>query len=285
MDEIEKAQEITEPATVTPVQIDTVLERLDGVIQQWAGVLHNKDLVHLHDRARATRDAALAEFVRLDAEHTRRGWTRYLAVTGGHVHSEYRCAGLKWNTRRNWFPTMSGMALTDAIGRFAETMCTHCFPSAPVADTEKPGECRNTTWSSEKPHRSGYAVNNWAICSTCGARATLGRSNGLIKHLTPVALKAAAQAKQARLEAEVAADVKRMMFRGEAKTVVAVQREASRLTFDLRWYGSLDAEERATLTESIVALATKLGRPVEELTAEVDRKACAKVRREGGTPR
>lgn len=234
MDAMTRAQAITDPTTATPEQVDTALMYLDIEIQRHAGILCDKELAHLHHQAQIMHDAALAEFVRLDAERDRRGWTRYLSVAGGHVHSEYRCAGLKWRTRRNWFPKPSGVALADAIAALQDTMCSICFPGAPVFATEKPGECRNTTWSTDKPHRSGYVTGNWATCSACGARATLGRSNGLIKHLTPAASKAAAQAKQAALEAEVAADAKRIMFQGKATTVVAVQREVSRMAFDLR---------------------------------------------------
>src|SRR4029077_18387913 len=78
-----------------------------------------------------------AEAATLDAEYDSRPWTRYIAVMGGHIHSGYWCAGgtIRRTTIRQWAPLLSGKTAGDAVAELGEALCTHCYPSAPVAWT------------------------------------------------------------------------------------------------------------------------------------------------------
>jgi len=69
------------------------------------------------------------------------GWTRYFICTNsdGHIHSSLRgCKTVHWDTGMAWMTQYSGLTVDDAIhgtGSFdglGETLCSVCFPDAPV---------------------------------------------------------------------------------------------------------------------------------------------------------
>lgn len=62
------------------------------------------------------------------------GWNRFYLVTSspGHVHSSMRCSSCNWNTRFAPVPSLSGSSEAEAVEVLGETLCTVCFPSAPV---------------------------------------------------------------------------------------------------------------------------------------------------------
>ena len=271
---ITEAQAITDPTTATPVQIDTALEQLDGVLQQHYAVLANKNATHLHDQARAIVDAATAEFNRLDAEHDRRKWTRYLTVAGGHIHAEYRCAGLKWNTRRNWHPQMSGTLLAAAITRLGETMCSHCFPGAPVAD--KPVNPDHCPGSGKQANRAAGAhslrtVSKWATCPDCGQRITVSSLWNYRTHDTREAA--------ARKLAEQATAAGKIVVDGELKTPRAVQMAAVEHAYDARVYSHNQPEFDKAIAQRdqlIRLLAAHTDTPPAQVLATITAKANAK---------
>lgn len=141
---------------------------------------------------RDTIAANRAEFDRLDAEHDRRRWSRFIVVE--HVHSGYHCAGGtldrgKYRSERHWLPEYSGRSEAEAIAELAgqaHTLCTHCFPSAPVVTpTVDPSVCPSRTADWDKPKRTRGAYGNWATCKTCGAQASLTSAGNLRKHKRP----------------------------------------------------------------------------------------------------
>ena len=76
----------------------------------------------------AIRDAAEAEFKR------RGGWSRYWLVcnTGGHVHKSRGCSSCYPTTGFAWLPGASGQDSGGLIDLFGSTVCSVCFPEAPL---------------------------------------------------------------------------------------------------------------------------------------------------------
>jgi hypothetical protein len=70
-----------------------------------------------------------AAVIELDAkEYT--GWTRFYLVK--HIHNTQHCSSFRWNTRIGWLPSVSGLTEQEAVAEYGATLCTKCFPSAPV---------------------------------------------------------------------------------------------------------------------------------------------------------
>lgn len=84
----------------------------------------------------AEREAALAELMEreeaLQATYT--GWSRFFLVTSsaGHVHSSTHCSTCRPTTTYGWLPELSGKSEETAVAELGPTLCSVCFPSAPL---------------------------------------------------------------------------------------------------------------------------------------------------------
>ena len=88
----------------------------------------------------AQRDVAAAEVVVAKLEEvwrTRGRWARFFLVPNGHIHASTACRSLHPTTRIFWLPELSGESEADAVAAHGPTLCTHCFPLAPVEWTTK----------------------------------------------------------------------------------------------------------------------------------------------------
>src|SRR5690606_9099221 len=90
--------------------------------------------------ARRTHDEAMArvrEAWEAVAEHEKRytGWPRYFLVTSsaGHVHSSMKCSTCRPETTYAPVVDLSGASEAEAVEELGETLCSVCFPSAPVS--------------------------------------------------------------------------------------------------------------------------------------------------------
>jgi hypothetical protein len=90
----------------------------------------------------AKREALLTEQfekqAQIDAlEATYTGWSRFFLVTSspGHVHSSMHCSTCYPTTTFGWLPELSGQTEAEAVEELGPTLCTVCFPSAPVGWT------------------------------------------------------------------------------------------------------------------------------------------------------
>lgn len=113
-----------------------------------------------------------AAAIRLDrAEYE--GWSRFFLVK--HIHNTTACSSFRPSTRVGWLPNVSGLTEAEAVAENGETLCTKCFPSAPVALTTKaadPSLCAgsNQPVDYSKPtgrERAYYSPTG--TCATCGA--------------------------------------------------------------------------------------------------------------------
>lgn len=68
----------------------------------------------------------------LESHYT--GWSRFFLVTSspGHVHSSMHCSTCRVTTKFGWLPELSGKDEATAVRELGPTLCSVCFPSAPV---------------------------------------------------------------------------------------------------------------------------------------------------------
>lgn len=78
------------------------------------------------------RDIAREEIAEQEAAYT--GWSRFFLVTSssGHVHSSMHCSTCRPTTTYGWMPELSGQTETQAVTLLGPSLCSVCFPTAPV---------------------------------------------------------------------------------------------------------------------------------------------------------
>jgi hypothetical protein len=145
-----------------------------------------------YDETDRQANANRYQFERLNAEHGRRRWTRFVIVE--HVHSGDNCVGGTldrglYRSERHWLPEYSGRSEAEAIAELADlahTLCTHCFPGAPVVKAAvDPTSCAGQTYDRTRLVRRGRASGNGAFCTECGGWATFTSAGNLRKHKRP----------------------------------------------------------------------------------------------------
>jgi hypothetical protein len=108
------------------------------------------------------------------------GWARFFVVRGGHIHADlsyFRCSRTP-TTDHGWNPSLSGATEAEAVAELGPSMCTICFPSAPVEWTvgkPKPARCAGSGTYVRSDRR-------WAPCGTCGENVTKTPSGYLRAH-------------------------------------------------------------------------------------------------------
>lgn len=63
-------------------------------------------------------------------------WSRYFPCLNadGHIHASLRgCSTVRWDTDMGWATELSGSTVEEAIAALGPTLCSVCFPGAPVA--------------------------------------------------------------------------------------------------------------------------------------------------------
>lgn len=87
-----------------------------------------------YDSALAASEAARDAIVEHEKGYT--GWNRFVVVTPtGHVHRSMECSTCnkgRYATRFAPVPSLAGASVAEAIALLGPTMCTVCFPDAPV---------------------------------------------------------------------------------------------------------------------------------------------------------
>lgn len=109
-----------------------------------------------------------------------KGWSRFFLVQ--HIHSNMHCSSFRPTTRVGWLPSVSGLTEAEAVAEHGATLCTICFPSAPVSLTTKPVDesvCTGS-WDRTQPDGTRY-YSPWVTC-TCGARVSITSTGKLRKH-------------------------------------------------------------------------------------------------------
>lgn len=124
-------------------------------------------------------------------EYDRRGgWSRFFTVQqhNGHVHSSMHCQTCNRNgqpTSFGWNPKLSGKSEAEAVAELGPSLCTVCFPSAPVEWTvgkPAPVHCAGSGKAPEGKGRQTYGASRYGRCGTCGDFIRMTQYGVLIKH-------------------------------------------------------------------------------------------------------
>ncbi|AKF14497.1 hypothetical protein SEA_FLAGSTAFF_60 [Mycobacterium phage FlagStaff] len=139
--------------------------------------------------AEEERDAIAQRVDALEEVRDQHGrWARFFLVQGGHIHASRSCHTLRPTTRLGWLPDLSGLDEAAAVAAHGPLLCSHCFPTAPVAWTIGPQAPADECPGSKTAHydrataRMGYCSGNAGTCGDCGQRITLTPSNLLRTH-------------------------------------------------------------------------------------------------------
>ncbi|MFD7835673.1 SPOR domain-containing protein [Streptomyces sp. NPDC059761] len=188
-DELEtKARKILEDGTGVDLyraDITKALTRLDSL---------GEEMLALNRGARPT---LLGEWERRD------GWSRFFLVQDGHIHRgghagwDSDCHSLRSTTLLYWQPELSGKTEQEAVTALGPTMCTICFPSAPLEWTrgktlEEQGFCsgsgQSVTVAADRLRRK-----NWMTCPVCGKEEVFVTGNRNLRKHKPKNKPAAAE--------------------------------------------------------------------------------------------
>jgi hypothetical protein len=121
------------------------------------------------------------------------GWTRFFLVK--HIHSNRYCSSFRATTRVGWLPDVSGLTEAEAVAEHGATLCTICFPSAPVELTTAaldPSLCTGSGGPYDKERLTGRERSYYSpagYCPVCGEWTSLTArySAKLRKHKAKVA--------------------------------------------------------------------------------------------------
>jgi hypothetical protein len=114
------------------------------------------------------------------------GWNRFFLVK--HIHNSQHCSSFRPTTRVGWLPNVSGLTEAEAVAEHGATLCTICFPSAPVELTvaaPKPGECAGSGKPYSKEYSTGRERAHYGragYCPVCLRWQTVTASGVMRKH-------------------------------------------------------------------------------------------------------
>lgn len=116
---------------------------LEDALARLAGKMDERDVRYgrtprqaLEELAAIDREIAenRAEADKLEAVYQEHRWSRFFVVTSsaGHVHCSMFCSTCRPTTTYGWLPHLSGRSEEEAVEELGATLCSVCFPSAPV---------------------------------------------------------------------------------------------------------------------------------------------------------
>lgn len=114
------------------------------------------------------------------------GWSRFFLVK--HIHSNLHCSSFRYTTVVKWLPSVSGLTEVEAVAEHGETLCTICFPSAPVELTTKTldeGYCSGSGQRHSSEHltgREGARYGASGYCPVCLRWTAVTKSGLMRKH-------------------------------------------------------------------------------------------------------
>lgn len=114
------------------------------------------------------------------------GWQRFFLVK--HIHSNRYCSSFRDTTRVGWLPNVSGLTEAEAVAEHGATLCTICFPSAPVELTTKqadPNACEGSGQGYSKEYKTGreHAYYGAAgYCPVCLRWQSVTKTGAMRKH-------------------------------------------------------------------------------------------------------
>lgn len=207
----------------------------------------------------------------------RGGWSRFFVVQAGHIHSSMNCQTCnngRTPTRFGWNPELSGLTEADAVAKLGPSLCTVCFPSAPVEwtvghrqtaeEAAVAGMCVNRDGVNYRHHGNSTSGD----CEVCGARGVTATTGGLRKH--PHARQATAAERAARLtDPKLIGTPAGEVLKVDGETYKTVRSAEIAYVDAMTWTSN---RQRANAAVLIEALAAKRGTTVEEATAALAKR-------------
>jgi hypothetical protein len=213
----------------------------------------------------------------------RGGWSRFYLVSnaGGHVHSSTHCSTCFPTTRFGWLTDMSGKDEAGVVDDAGDSACTVCFPSAPVADPNKPRANKlelpeKRAAREERQRKSAESAAKKEAASIANPDGTVLMAASYLRHDgTEVRGYAIHSARTAEIEAVSEMVTRRWRVeyaknRGEPDTVQSreLDGDKKKLSDDF-------------INRAVAALAAKRGETEDEVRAVIVKKATAKLKKEG----
>lgn len=301
-DRDEAAVTLNDLAAQTPAEIDVPLSELygrrqqisgrisalEGSIERWREVGYYADRIPAAEQEIGELTPQLGvlelESARLEAEFARRGgWSRFYLVIGGHVHASTECSTCFPTTQFAWLPDQSGKDEAEIVDAAGDAACTVCFPSAPVADPGQPRKNRLET-AEQRNAREERAAAKAARDAKKAATAiampdgeplrTKGwvNRNGTVSQGYEIATERTA-------EIELVGALVDQAWTAHWARVNPSDDPESLAHSELQ-----KAVSDEFIAKALTALAHKRGQTREEVRAVVEKKAAAKLRKEGLTP-
>ena len=127
-----------------------------------------------------------------EAIHREYNWSRFFVVPGGHVHKSMHCNSCYPTTMFGWLPEYSGDDSDTIIQQLGTTVCTVCYPDAPVDNDEivakakaaklaAEGKCANKAWEPTESSASNR-LYRYGKCTACGTHASITKTGVLRQH-------------------------------------------------------------------------------------------------------
>jgi hypothetical protein len=166
--------------------------RGDEQVPRMAGGYTFADMVAKYNTAVADLAALDAEEAPLNAGFVRRGrWSRFFVVqqNNGHIHSSMACSTCNRNgsaTSFGWNPELSGLTEAEAVAKLGPSLCTVCFPSAPVEWTVGKRAADHCIGSDKRPmgDTKRVGMSRYGKCTQCKAMPVV-KAGGLLKKHKP----------------------------------------------------------------------------------------------------
>lgn len=93
-------------------------------------------------------------------------WNRFLVTQSGHAHNSPYCSSLRVGTQYSWKPEYSGESLQSVTQKIGSTMCSKCFPDAPVDGLSSNNEyCDGSGERVEYNRKLAYPKGQCPSCS------------------------------------------------------------------------------------------------------------------------
>lgn len=112
------------------------------------------------EEARKVVQQTYVTIQQFEAQYT--GWSRFFLVTSspGHIHSSMHCSTCRPTTQYGWLPELSGRDEEAAVKECGPTLCSVCFPDAPVDWQDKKvskKDAERMAWSPDRDEKIAKA--------------------------------------------------------------------------------------------------------------------------------
>lgn len=302
----EGAVQLRPYADSTPAEVDVLLStlnderhriemRMDGLTRQIAQYREMDPMPSYYqsyvDRAekeletlRPKRIKVLEEMRPLNEEYNARGgWTRFFLVRGsnGHVHSSTECSTCFPTTDFGWLAEHSGMNEAEIVELAGDSACTICYPTAPVADANNPrkNQLELPEVKAAREERAAAAAARAAKKEATGIKNPDGselldkaRQNrdGSISFGRPIASERTA-------EIEAVGELVNLAWSRHW-----ARQSPSATDTESIARAEVDAQlSKQFLDRTVTALANKRGQTEDEVRSVIEKKAAAKLKKEG----